>query len=88
MLQTWLFSAGERIRGAALVSNPCCMHLSTTRLAKTWSSGWVYGRLLAHRMKAYILEHWGALGKHQALELVSLLTDTPCFLKTASSLLH
>ena len=74
MLQKWLCGAGERIRGAALVSNPCCMHLSTTRLAKTWSSGWVYGRLLAYRMKAYILEHWGALGKHQALQLVSLLS--------------
>eukprot|EP00891_Asterochloris_glomerata_P008032 jgi/Astpho2/8032/gw1.00120.240.1_t len=58
------------------LANPCCMHLSTTRLAKTWSSGWVYGRLLAHRMKAYILEHWGALGKHQALELERLQTIT------------
>ena len=78
MLQPWLFGAGERIRGAALVSNPCCMHLSTTRLAKTWSSGWVYGRLLAYRMKSYILEHWGALEKHQALKLVSLLLYILC----------
>ena len=88
VLQTWLFGAGERIRGAVLVSNPCCMHLSTTRLAKTWSSGWVYGRLLAHRMKAYILEHWAALGKHQALQLVSLLSYTPSILAKAGSLVR
>ncbi|KAK9843739.1 hypothetical protein WJX81_004527 [Elliptochloris bilobata] len=55
---------GSGIAGAALVSNPLCLHASSAALSRPWTLPYLYNLGLALRLRQYLREHSSALASH------------------------
>jgi len=72
--------------GAAIVSNPLCLHASARSLSRPWTVPYLYNLALAIRLRQYLWQHRDALsahvqarsaqppGGHQRFWLLNLLT--------------
>lgn len=68
--------------GAALVSNPLCLHSSAAVLSRPWTLPYLYNLALALRLKQYVHEHRAALASHvQAKPQGSVKGVDDCFLQ-------
>ena len=63
-LTTYSRVTGSGIVGAALVSNPLCLHSSAAALSRPWTLPYLYNLALALRLKQYVHEHRAALASH------------------------
>ena len=52
---------GSGIAGAAIVSNPLCLHSAAASLSRPWTLPYLYNLGLAIRLRQYTREHKAAL---------------------------
>lgn len=55
---------GSGIVGAAVVSNPMCLHASARSLSHPWTVPYLYNLALAIRLRQYLWQHRDALSEH------------------------
>ena len=60
--------AAPPLLAALAISSPFCLASASARLAEPWTPGWVYDRILAHRLGSYFKEHEGSLSGHPVVQ--------------------
>ena len=76
MKELTLAGPGSGIAGAAIVSNPLCLHSAAASLSRPWTLPYLYNLGLAIRLRQYTREHKVALSPRlQAVPPTRALTD-------------